>query len=185
MELEIILNQDNVSNLEEFIHTENRYCNGVKKTTFVFQLGCDSEEAFLKDIQKADEILSDVDKFSKCFYERRGILENYMSGSDREKYSDRIRKWEGGKERNISVFTFENAIWQEQYLKALSEVYDKIFEYDFSNRTVKYVHGSGSDTFGRIQNIPMQLEEATEQWIQNSVLECERGEVHEFFKNIF
>lgn len=73
----------------------------------------------------------------------------------------------------------------EQYLKALSEVYDKIFEYDFSNRTVKYVHGSGSDTFGRIQNIPMQLEEATEQWIQNSVLECERGEVHEFFKNIF
>lgn len=121
MELEIILNQDNVSNLEEFIHTENRYCNGVKKTTFVFQLGCDSEEAFLKDIQKADEILSEVDKFSKCFYERSGILENYMSGSDREKYSDRIRKWEGGKERNISDFTFENAIWQEQYLKALRE----------------------------------------------------------------
>ena len=52
MELRVVVNQDKISNLDEFIHTENRYCNGLKKTTFVFQLGCDTEEGFLKDIQK-------------------------------------------------------------------------------------------------------------------------------------
>ena len=78
MELKIVRNQDKVSSLEEFVNTENRYCNGVKKTTFVLQLGCDAEDVFLEEIQKVDEILSEVDKFSKCYYERSGILENYM-----------------------------------------------------------------------------------------------------------
>lgn len=117
----MVVNQDKISNLDEFIHTENRYCNGLKKTTFVFQLGCDTEEGFLKDIQTADEVLSEVDKFSKCFYERSGILENYMSGTDREKYGERVVKWKEGKENSISDFTFENAIWQEQYIRALQE----------------------------------------------------------------
>lgn len=73
----------------------------------------------------------------------------------------------------------------ERYLKALTEVYDKIFEYDFSNGAVKYVHGNNSNTFGRIRNIPMHLEEATESWIQNTVFKDDRVEVRGFFKSFF
>lgn len=72
-----------------------------------------------------------------------------------------------------------------QYLKALSDVYDKIFEYDFANKTVKYVYGGRSDTFGRIQNIPMQMEEASEQWVQNTVFKEDRAEVRDFFRKVF
>ena len=72
----------------------------------------------------------------------------------------------------------------EQYLKALSDVYEKIFEYDFANGTVKYVSG-GSDTFGRIRNLPMHMEEATEQWIEQNVCQEDRARMHDFFANVF
>lgn len=73
----------------------------------------------------------------------------------------------------------------ERYLKALSEVYDKIYEYNFSNKTVKYVYGSKSNTFMKIHNIPMDMEEATEQWIQNTVYEEDHTKVRDFFEKIF
>lgn len=72
----------------------------------------------------------------------------------------------------------------EHYLKALSDVYEKIFEYDFTNHTVKYVSG-GSATFSRIRNLPMQMEEATEQWIKNTVYKEDRNRMHEFFSDVF
>ena len=72
----------------------------------------------------------------------------------------------------------------ERYLKALSEVYDKIYEYDFSAGTVKYVSGT-SDTFSRIRNLPMHMEEATEQWIEHSVYEEDRERMHGFFADMF
>lgn len=72
----------------------------------------------------------------------------------------------------------------ERYLKALSDVYEKIFEYDFTSGTVKYVSG-GSDTFGRIKNLPMHMEEATEQWIKNTVYKDDRDRMHEFFSGVF
>ena len=72
----------------------------------------------------------------------------------------------------------------ERYLNAISDVYEKIFEYDFSNRTVKYVSGK-SDTFSRIRNLPMHMEEVTEQWIENSVYPEDRPLVHEFFTDVF
>ena len=72
----------------------------------------------------------------------------------------------------------------ERYLNALSEVYDKIYEYDFQSGTVKYVSGT-SDTFSRIRNLPMHMEEATEQWIENSVCYEDRERMHSFFSDIF
>lgn len=72
----------------------------------------------------------------------------------------------------------------EQYLSALSEVYDRIFEYDFSNGTVKFVSGS-SATFGGIRNLPMHMEEATEQWIASSVHPDDRERMRAFFKGMF
>lgn len=72
----------------------------------------------------------------------------------------------------------------ERYLKAISDVYEKIFEYDFTSGTVKYVSGE-SDTFGRIKNLPMHMEEATDQWIENSVYKEDRAMMHEFFSDVF
>lgn len=70
----------------------------------------------------------------------------------------------------------------ERYLKALSEVYDKIFEYDLANKTVKCLYGQKSDVFRWIQNIPMPMEEATQQWIQGTVVEEDRERVRGFFR---
>ena len=73
----------------------------------------------------------------------------------------------------------------EPYLKALSEVYDRILEYDFVNKNVKFLHGYASDTFGNLQSISMQAEEATEQWIQSGVYRKDRKKVAAFFKDVF
>ena len=75
--------------------------------------------------------------------------------------------------------------WEtERYLHALAEVYEKIFEYDFVNGTVKYVSG-GTDTFSRIRNLPMHMEAATEEWIEHNVLPEDRPHVHQFFGDVF
>ena len=72
----------------------------------------------------------------------------------------------------------------ERYLKALSDVYEKIFEYDLANGTVKYVSG-GSDTFSRIRNLPMHMEEATAQWVEHTVCAEDRPLVRNFFNSVF
>ncbi len=73
----------------------------------------------------------------------------------------------------------------ERYLSALTEVYDKIFEYDFANRKVKCLYGQNSDMFRWIENIPMEMAEATEQWVGNNVLEEDRDRVQEFFRSYY
>lgn len=72
-----------------------------------------------------------------------------------------------------------------RYLKALTEVYDKIFEYDLANRTVKCLYGQNSPMFRWLENIPMQMEEATENWIMGTVEEADRGRLREYFRNFY
>lgn len=72
----------------------------------------------------------------------------------------------------------------ERYLKALSDVYEKIFEYDFVNGTVKYVSG-GSDTFHRIRNLPMHMEAATSEWIEKNVIPEDQPPAQKFFNDVF
>ena len=79
----------------------------------------------------------------------------------------------------------QKAVEIERYLNALKEVYDKIFEFDFANRTVKFLFGKKSDMFKRIENIPMSLREATDQWIQNNVVAEDRERVLEFFRSFY
>lgn len=75
----------------------------------------------------------------------------------------------------------KKSVETKRYLKALTGVYDIIFEFDFSNRTVKCVHEQDSDSFKWLQNVPMHIEEATEKWIQASVCEDDRDKVRGFF----
>ena len=70
----------------------------------------------------------------------------------------------------------------EQYIKALSEVYDKIFKYDFESGTVTCLYGQNSGMFRWLQNIPMPMEEATEQWISGTVEQGDLARVREFFR---
>lgn len=79
----------------------------------------------------------------------------------------------------------QKAMETARYLNALKEVYDKIFEYDFANRTVKFIFGRKEDMFKRIENIPMSLREATEQWVKNNVVDEDRERVLEFFRGFY
>ncbi|MBQ2690735.1 MAG: PAS domain-containing protein [Clostridia bacterium] len=65
---------------------------------------------------------------------------------------------------------------RDRYLAALSDVYDKIFECDFNEQIVTYIHGHQRSPFGRIKGIPMILNDATRQWVYNTIIEedCER-----------
>ncbi|MGM9660395.1 MAG: PAS domain S-box protein [Faecousia sp.] len=70
-----------------------------------------------------------------------------------------------------------------RYLKALSEVYDKIFEYDLGNHTVKCLYSQNSPSFKWLENIPMQLETATENWITSTAAEEDRERLRGFFRD--
>ena len=72
-----------------------------------------------------------------------------------------------------------------RYLKALTEVYDKIFEYDLANHTVKCLYGQKSTAFQWLENIPMQMEEATEKWIMGSAEDQDRDRLRSFFHGFY
>ena len=72
-----------------------------------------------------------------------------------------------------------------RYLKALTEVYDKIFEYDLAGRTVKCLYGQHSPAFQWLENIPMQMEDATEKWITSSAEEQDRDNLHPLITRLF
>lgn len=70
-----------------------------------------------------------------------------------------------------------------QYLKALTEVYDKIFRYDLKSGTVTCLYSNKSSVFKPLENIPMQMEEATERWITDTVVDSEKAKVKAFFED--
>ena len=70
-----------------------------------------------------------------------------------------------------------------RYLRALSEVYDKIFEFDRKKHTVKCLYGQNSPSFQWLQNIPMEMESATENWITSSAAPEDRQPLREFFQS--
>lgn len=73
----------------------------------------------------------------------------------------------------------------KRYMEALKEVYDKIFEYDFANNTVKCLYGQNSPVFKWLENIPMQMQEATDKFIVSSVQEEDRERVQSYFSNYY
>lgn len=72
-----------------------------------------------------------------------------------------------------------------RYLKALTEVYDKIFEFDLAGRTVKCLYGQNSPAFQWLENIPMQMENATEKWITDSAAQEDRERLCSFFRDFY
>ena len=71
----------------------------------------------------------------------------------------------------------------KRYIKALTDVYDKIFEYDLGANTVKCLYSNNSPMFKWLENIPMQMEEATEKWISGTVVDEDRERLRAFFRD--
>ena len=53
----------------------------------------------------------------------------------------------------------------KKYLKAISDVYDRIFAFDLSLGTVRCVHSSDAEEIRRIGDVPMRMEEGIETWL--------------------
>lgn len=68
-----------------------------------------------------------------------------------------------------------------RYLKALSDVYDKVFEFDLDANTVKCLHCSEASYFKRFENIAMQIEDALERWLITSVAPEHQEDIRRFF----
>lgn len=77
----------------------------------------------------------------------------------------------------------KEALETKRYIAALSEIYDKIFEYDLKNDTVNCLYSNNSPIFRNIENIPMRMEEATEKWIAGRVVAGDIDRVRAFFSD--
>lgn len=72
-----------------------------------------------------------------------------------------------------------------RYLQALTDVYDMVFECNRQDRTVKCLYSKNSEFFKRIEQIPMQMGPAIEEWIENMVSEEDKPAVSDFFHTHF
>ena len=72
-----------------------------------------------------------------------------------------------------------------RYLKALSDVYDRVFQTDLSSRTVTCLRGQDSPVFQWLENVPVGIDEALERWIAATVAESDRDRLNSFFRTLF
>lgn len=69
-----------------------------------------------------------------------------------------------------------------RYLNALKDVYDKIFQYDLGEGTIKCLYDAREMRFRLLQNIPMQMEETMEKWVLQTVVPEQQEQVRTFFR---
>lgn len=68
-----------------------------------------------------------------------------------------------------------------QYLKALTDVYDKIFEFNLDANTAKCLYCEETSTFKALEGITVQIDDALEKWIIRAIEEEDRARVRTFF----
>ena len=78
-------------------------------------------------------------------------------------------------------FKARKAKENKRYLKALTDVYDKIFEFNTDADTVKCLHCEDASYFKRFENVAMQVEDALEKWLIDSVSKEQQESVRRFF----
>ena len=79
----------------------------------------------------------------------------------------------------------KRAAQTQRYLKAVTEVYDLIFELDFPANTAKCLYGEKYPMFRWVQNISMEMGEAVEKWIRGNVREEDRDRIRDQFRGIY
>lgn len=71
----------------------------------------------------------------------------------------------------------------KKYMKALADVYDKIFEFNLDANMVKCLHCEDASFFKGIVDVPMRIEEAVEKWLIGAVDTEETQRVRSFFQS--
>jgi PAS domain-containing protein len=71
----------------------------------------------------------------------------------------------------------------KKYIKALSEVYDKIFEYNLETNMARCLYSNNSPVFKFFEYVPMRSEDATRRWIAETVGESDAQKVQGFFND--
>lgn len=71
----------------------------------------------------------------------------------------------------------------KRYLKALTDVYDKIFEFNIDSNTVKCLHCDDGSSFKNFVNIGMQIDDALEKYIISAVVSEDCEKVRGFFRD--
>ena len=71
----------------------------------------------------------------------------------------------------------------KRYLKALSDIYDKIFEFNLDTNTVKCLHCEDVSSFKKFEDIAIQIEDAMDKWLISVVVSEHQNNVYAFFKN--
>jgi len=69
----------------------------------------------------------------------------------------------------------------KRYLQALTDVYDKIFEFNLDTNTVKCLHCDEASYFKRFEGIAMQIEDAVNRWLIDSVSPEHQDGIRRFF----
>lgn len=70
----------------------------------------------------------------------------------------------------------------QRYLEALTEVYDKIFQFDLETDLVKCLHCEDDSSFQALKGVAMQIDDAAEKWITSAVRPEDRDRVGAFFR---
>ena len=71
----------------------------------------------------------------------------------------------------------------KRYLKALTDVYDKIFEFNLDANTVKCLHCDDGSSFKKFEDIAMQIDDALDKYIIGAVDSEDRDKVRTFFRD--
>ena len=71
----------------------------------------------------------------------------------------------------------------KRYLKALADVYDKIFEFQLDANTVKCLYCDDASSFKALEGIAMQIDDALNKWIISAVDPDDREQVRAFFRD--
>lgn len=70
-----------------------------------------------------------------------------------------------------------------RYLKALADVYDKIFEFNLDANTVKCIHSEEKSSFKSIENIAMQIDDALEKLLLAIAIPEQQDMIRKFFND--
>lgn len=71
----------------------------------------------------------------------------------------------------------------KRYMKALSDVYDKIFEFNLDANTLKCLYCDDDSSFKKLEDIAMQIDDALDKYIIGAVDSEDCDKVRSFFKD--
>jgi len=71
----------------------------------------------------------------------------------------------------------------KRYMKALTDVYDKIFEFNLDSNTVKCLHCNDGSSYKVFEDIPMLIDETLDKWIPDAVAPESRDSLRGFFRD--